>query len=119
MLHRALYSVVVLFAATATSFAQDAVELHSVIIEDGNVLVEYSKNFITCAHLYRDSTSSITHIQNLFCPSGDNVLSVNPESSFRILTIGETVRLQHGNNSGGSQRIGNRDKSPGGRCRCR
>lgn len=92
--------VALLAVAGGQSLAQDSVELHSVSISNGQVRVEYSKNFVTCAHLYRDSTNSITHVQNLFCPSGEHVVITEPESAFRILTVGETVRLQHGNNSG-------------------
>ena len=55
------------------AMAEDYLHLHSVSISGDSVRVEYSKNFITCAHLYRDA-GGITHYQNLFCKSGDNVV---------------------------------------------
>ncbi len=97
---RLFLSTVLMLAAASAAQAQDSVELHSVILEDGNVRVEYSKNFETCAHLYRSSTGTITHAQNFFCASGEHIVRVNPEGSFRLLTVGEQVYLIHGNNAG-------------------
>lgn len=81
---------------TSLTIAQDYLLLHSVSISGDFVRVEYSKNFITCAHLYRD-TGGITHYQNLFCQSGDNVVVVEPLSQFYDLTVGESVYMRHGN----------------------
>ena len=96
---RLFVSTVLMLAAVSAAQAQDSVELHSVIIENGNVRVEYSKNFVTCAHLYREATHSITHIQNLFCESGEHVVSINSLDDFRRLMVGEVVYLKHGNAS--------------------
>lgn len=98
-MRRLLCSAVVLLAAGSQVLAQDYVDLHSVSISNGFVRVEYSKNFITCAHLYRDSTHTITHSENMFCPTGENIVIIQPVEKFRLLTIGESVYLKHGNGS--------------------
>ncbi len=78
--------------------AQDSVELHSVIIEEsGDVSVKYSKDFIACADLYRESPLEITHSSDFFCLPGEHVVCTYSGSEFFSLTAGESVFLKQGN----------------------
>lgn len=72
------------------------VKLTSVVIDGTNVIVNYSKNFITCAHL-KNSSNAILHTQNHFC-SNTGPITV-PLSSFNSsFQNGISVKLCHGNN---------------------
>ncbi len=94
--------MVVMFGMSLEARAQDQVSLHSVILEDGGVRVEYSKNFVTCAHLYRfngpTAADTITHTRNFFCATGEHVVATVAETEFTQLRVGDRVLLRHGNN---------------------
>lgn len=76
---------------TAISFV-----LHSVTIANNDVTVVYSKDFATCAHLYKVG-GGITHTKNFFCPNGTMVSVTQPLSEFSGLSVGDQVYLKHGN----------------------
>lgn len=87
--------------------AQDVVTLHSVTLDaSNNVTVVYSKNFATCAHMrFTDATctqnGALTHVQNWFCSSGNNVSITLPSTAFVAgFGPGINVYMVHGNNSG-------------------
>ena len=80
--------------ATVSPFA-----LHRVSIVDDRVVVVYSKNFDTCAHLYR--SDGITHKGNFFCTKGSRVvktvdLADMTNRAGRVLSVGDEVWLRHG-----------------------
>ncbi|HEX6811412.1 MAG TPA: hypothetical protein VF384_07305 [Planctomycetota bacterium] len=108
MKHTSLaFSLALVLASGPELCAQDAVTLHSVTINaSNNVVVVYSKNFATCAHMrFNNATCTqsgvLTHVQNHFCTSGTNVTITVPLSAF-VAGFGPdvTVFMVHGNNPG-------------------
>jgi hypothetical protein len=107
MKHISLAFSIALALASAPATAQDVVTLHSVTIDaSNNVVVVYSKNFATCAHMRFNNAQCtqngpLTHVQNLFCTSGTNVTVTLPMSSF-VTGFGPhiSVFMVHGNNGG-------------------
>jgi hypothetical protein len=110
MHHRTLVPALALAAAllpASRTAAQDFVTLHSVTIGAANdVTVVYSKNFATCAHLrFSDATCQVngplTHVQNHFCTSGNNVSVTVPLAAFNAgFGPHVPVFMVHGNNGG-------------------
>ncbi len=74
----------------------ESVSLHNLSIVNENLIVKYSKNFVTCVHLLT-SNSKIIHIQNYYCTEGNNIAVSQPASNFNV-TAGQSYKLCHGNN---------------------
>ncbi|MBI2522808.1 hypothetical protein HYW19_00290 [Candidatus Woesearchaeota archaeon] len=74
----------------------ESVSLHNLTVKDENLMVEYSKNFVTCVHLLT-SNSKITHTQNYYCSEGNNIAVTQLLSNFNV-TVGQSYKLCHGNN---------------------
>lgn len=107
MKHTSLAFSLALALASVPATAQDVVTLHSVTIDaSNNVVVVYSKNFATCAHMRFNNASCtqpgpLTHVQNHFCTSGTNVTVTLPLSAFGAgFGPHVPVFMVHGNNGG-------------------
>ncbi|MEZ5967409.1 MAG: hypothetical protein R3F56_26465 [Planctomycetota bacterium] len=89
-------AVVLSLAAAAPA---QTVDLHVVrVAPRGDVVVVYSKDFDTCAHLLTPSLQ-ILHSSNVFCTRASNVAGVFPGTTFNAnLVVGNPVHLCHGNN---------------------
>ncbi len=74
------------------------VTLHGVYVyPDGTVVVRYTKDFATCAHL-KLLNGTLVHAQNFFCATGNEILVTQPLTSFTAgFGVGTQVRLCHGN----------------------
>jgi hypothetical protein len=98
---RTLLASTLLLASAVTSSLCAQVDLHTVhVAPRGDVLVVYSKNFNTCAHLLTPSLQ-LVHTNNIFCTQADFVGGVFPRSAFNALfAVGNPVMLCHGNNYG-------------------
>jgi hypothetical protein len=69
-------------AFASDSTAQNNVDLHTIrVAPRGDVVVVYSKDFPTCAHILTPS-NQLTHTQNLWCTQANNVATVHPSSAF-------------------------------------
>ena len=107
MKHTSLAFSLALALAAVPAAAQDVVTLHSVTIDaSNNVVVVYSKNFATCAHMKFSNAQCtqngpLTHVQNIFCTSGTMVTVTQPMSAFVTgFGPGISVFMVHGNNGG-------------------
>jgi len=77
----------------------DAVSLLSAEITGGNELVlAYSKNFNTCAHIYKDNRYFNQRI-NFICGTGEDLEARANQSDFNdTLSVGDRIKICHGNN---------------------
>lgn len=85
----------------ATAAAAQTVDLHLVrVAPRGDVVVSYSKDFATCAHMLT-LNQQLVHSSNVFCTQARHVAGVFPPSTFNAsFAVGNQVRLCHGNNYG-------------------
>jgi len=80
----------------SSEIAQDSIQFHNIKIDGDNLVVSYSKNFATCAHL-KKSNHSLVHTNNFFCQQGNNIEITQPLSKFTVFE-GQELMLCHGNN---------------------
>ena len=82
---------------TPTPIGGDQVTLHSVAIEGDDLVVVYTKNFVTCVHPLADPFTQVT-VQNHYCETGGNVSVTTSLSLFTGVEPGVELKLCHGNN---------------------
>jgi hypothetical protein len=92
---------VLLLAVLAVPARAQNVDLHTIrVAPRGDVVVVYSKDFATCAHIMTP-TQQLVHTANLWCTQANQVASVHPGSAFNAsFIVGNPVKMCHGNNYG-------------------
>jgi len=80
---------------------EDVISLKGVkITENNDVVVQYSKNFETCAHIYREGIGQFDQHINFICAAGTDIESTANQSEFNdVLSVGDRVKICHGNNN--------------------
>lgn len=80
---------------------EDTISLKGVkITENNDVVVQYSKNFETCAHIYREGIGQFDQRINFICAAGTDIESTANQSEFNdVLSVGDRVKICHGNNN--------------------
>ena len=74
------------------------VTLKSIILEGNNIIIDYTKDFSTCAHLLT-SDMKMVHTKNFFCEN-KGPISVSLSDFNTDLKPGTQLKLCHGNNYG-------------------
>lgn len=77
--------------------AADTVTLFRVELDREKVLIEYEKDFDTCAHLHRDHAYNIVHTNNIFCETNRRTTVETTTAEVRV-EAGQSMVLCHGNN---------------------
>jgi hypothetical protein len=97
--HLAAPLVLLLALLSSAGLAAQSVDLHTArIAPRGEVVIVYSKDFATCAHILTPS-NQLVHTNNLWCTQGNNIASVHPSSAFNaFFGQGNQVKMCHGNN---------------------
>lgn len=90
--------LIVLVTTYSSLVLGDSVSLFRVDIDGDRVIVEYEKDFDTCAHLKKVSTQELVHTPNFFCETDIRFQFGSTRREIRVRP-GDVVALCHGNYS--------------------